>query len=143
MPIDMLPLTDASMSGCAPVIRTDFTDDAAWKAIRRRIETPSDEGFLASVEYFDDPVYQRLTPEQILTLVPDEPQCALLIVVDAIAVASPEMPLLCIDVWEERGRTVRVVASELWSIENNLSIANMDFEEFAEAADEDGVYRGL
>ncbi|MFD5002882.1 DUF6924 domain-containing protein [Streptomyces mutabilis] len=41
------------------------------------------------------------------------------------------------------GRCVRVVAAELWSIENNVSGANMDFEEFVRAVDDDGVYRGL
>jgi hypothetical protein len=35
-----------------------------------------------------------------------------------------------------------VIAEELWSIENNLSIANMDFVEFFESADEDGVFGG-
>jgi hypothetical protein len=35
------------------------------------------------------------------------------------------------------------VAAELWSIENNLSGANMDFEEFAHAVDDDGVFRGF
>jgi uncharacterized protein DUF6924 len=29
----------------------------------------------------------------------------------------------------------------MWSVENNLSIANMDFDEFADAVDQDGVYR--
>ena len=32
-------------------------------------------------------------------------------------------------------RTFRVVASEMWSVENNLSIANMGLEEFVGAAD--------
>jgi hypothetical protein len=31
----------------------------------------------------------------------------------------------------------------LWSIENNISLGNMDWEEFAEAADYDGVFRGF
>ncbi|MFF1519862.1 DUF6924 domain-containing protein [Streptomyces sp. NPDC058305] len=43
----------------------------------------------------------------------------------------------------ERGRGVRVVAVQLWSIENNLSGANMNSEEFAGAVDEDGVFRGF
>ncbi|MFI5991827.1 DUF6924 domain-containing protein [Streptomyces sp. NPDC051362] len=45
-----------------------------------------------------------------------------------------------------RGRGVRVVAAQLWSIENNLSGANMDFEDFEDfvgAVDEDGVFRGF
>jgi hypothetical protein len=29
------------------------------------------------------------------------------------------------------------------SIENNLSIANMDFAEFADSVNEDGVFRGF
>jgi hypothetical protein len=31
----------------------------------------------------------------------------------------------------------------MWGIENNLSIANMDFEAFAENADPDGIFRGF
>lgn len=31
----------------------------------------------------------------------------------------------------------------MWSVENNLSIANMGFEEFADSADEKGVFRGF
>ncbi|WP_435828452.1 DUF6924 domain-containing protein, partial [Nocardia testacea] len=42
-----------------------------------------------------------------------------------------------------RGRTVRILPSQMWGIENNLSIANMDFQDFADAADPDGVFRGF
>jgi hypothetical protein len=31
----------------------------------------------------------------------------------------------------------------LWSVENNLSIANMGFDEFADAVYKDGVFRGF
>jgi hypothetical protein len=75
--------------------------------------------------------------------VPEQFEHAILIVADRVALASPEMPLLVIDLWEERGRGLRVVVEELWSIENNLSISNMDFVEFADAAGEDGVFRGF
>jgi hypothetical protein len=36
-----------------------------------------------------------------------------------------------------------VIPAELWSVEINLAIANMDFEEFAENTDADGVLRGF
>ncbi|MEV6904868.1 hypothetical protein [Amycolatopsis sp. NPDC051372] len=39
----------------------------------------------------------------------------------------------------ESGR-LWVVAEHLWSIENNISLANMAWDEFASAADEDGVF---
>ena len=37
----------------------------------------------------------------------------------------------------------RRIPSELWSIDNNLNIANMDWENFAATVDEGGVFRGF
>ena len=39
--------------------------------------------------------------------------------------------------------TSRAVMPEMWGIENNLSIANMDFDDFADAVDGNGVHRGF
>jgi len=41
------------------------------------------------------------------------------------------------------GRAFRCVVTEVASIEVNLSIANMDFHEFADSVGEDGVFRGF
>jgi hypothetical protein len=38
---------------------------------------------------------------------------------------------------------LRVIAEELWEVENNISLANMDWEEFVDAAEDDGVFRGF
>lgn len=38
---------------------------------------------------------------------------------------------------------MRAIATELYSIEANLSIGNMDFAEFADAMDEEGIFRGF
>ncbi|MEO6701722.1 MAG: hypothetical protein ABI140_02000 [Jatrophihabitantaceae bacterium] len=46
------------------------------------------------------------------------------------------------DLDEERS-PFRVTAAELWSVENNLNLANMDWDDFAGAADSDGVFRGF
>ena len=48
-----------------------------------------------------------------------------------------------VDLYEEPGRTFRVIPAEIWSVDNNLSIANMDFAEFADAVEPDGVFRGF
>ena len=56
---------------------------------------------------------------------------------------GPEKTLLVVPRAEEPGRFIRVVVSEAWGPENNLRLANMDFVEFAEAADADGVFRGF
>lgn len=66
-----------------------------------------------------------------------------LFVVDSGTLASSEYPVLVVDLKEQRGRQFRTAASELHSIENNLSISNMDFFEFADAAGSDGIFRGF
>jgi len=48
-----------------------------------------------------------------------------------------------VDLFEERGRQFRAVAAQVASIDNNLSIANMGFQEFAELVDDAGVFRGI
>ncbi|WP_406291585.1 DUF6924 domain-containing protein [Embleya sp. NBC_00896] len=128
-----------------PVLRTDFSASERWEAVRTAIDSPSMDayGFVPDVEFVDDPDYRDLSTEQILALVPGSWAHPILVVFDRIAVASAEFPLLVIDLMAERGREMRVIAAELWSIEANLSISNMDFHEFADGADEDGVFRGF
>lgn len=127
----------------ALVVRTDFSADGVWDAVQATLSSPSKDGFLADVALVDDRRYEGLTPDQALELIHPGYRHPLLVLADAVAVASTELPLLVVDLWGERGRHVRVVAAELWSIENNLSGANMDFEEFAGAVDSDDVFRGF
>ncbi|MET7736500.1 hypothetical protein ABZT02_34840 [Streptomyces sp. NPDC005402] len=127
----------------ALVVRTDFSADGAWEELREALFSPSKDGFLANVALVDDRRYEGLTPDQTLDLIPAEYQHPLLVLADSVAVASTERPLLVVDLRSERPRCVRVVAAELWSIENNLSGANMDFEDFTDAVDDDGVLRGF
>lgn len=98
---------------------------------------------MANVALVDDRRYEGLTPDLAFGLIPAEYRHPLLVLADSVAVASTELPLLVVELRGERPRCVRVVAAELWSIENNLSGANMDFEEFADAVDDDGVFRGF
>ncbi|MFD5081370.1 DUF6924 domain-containing protein [Kitasatospora sp. NPDC058406] len=60
-----------------------------------------------------------------------------------MALGSAELPLVVVGLWGGPGRFIRVVAAEFWGIENNLSIANMDFEDFARAVDQGVVFRGF
>lgn len=84
-----------------------------------------------------------MTPDQAIDLIHPAYRHPLPVLADSAAVTSAELPLLVVDLRGDRGCGVRVVAAELWSIENNLSGANMDFEEFAGAVDGDGVFRGF
>jgi hypothetical protein len=49
--------------------------------------------------------------------------------------------LLPVDLFEGSGNEFRGLLSTIQSIENNQFIANMDSEESAAAADEDGIFR--
>jgi hypothetical protein len=59
------------------------------------------------------------------------------------AVMGAEHPILVLDLADELGRIFRVVPREVSSIDNNLSIANMDWSDFADNVDADGVFHGF
>jgi uncharacterized protein DUF6924 len=126
----------------ALVLRTDFSDTVAWQAICAAIETPVGE-FKAYVDFISDAVYDAITVEQLLTLIPQGSNHTFMFVVDGIALSPPDYPILVVDLYTEPGRTFRVIPAEMWGVENNLSIANMDFAEFADEVDDDGVFRGF
>ncbi len=104
----------------------------------------------------DDVAYSDLTTEQAVSVA--RARGDLLIVADTTALTGPEMSLLAVlpfdededddydededDETKQEHGELRVIAAELWSIENNISLANMDWEDFVNAADE-GVFRGF
>ncbi len=134
--------TSLPTTGFPPVIRTDFSDHAAWSGIRQRIETPTGD-FRANVAFVDDASFNGATPAELLSLAPPEPEYACLFVVDSKTMADADHRILVLDLHGEPGASFRVSLVELWAVENNLTLANMDFEDFAEAVDSDGVFRGF
>jgi hypothetical protein len=130
-----LPPTD----GSTPLVRTDFSDEEAWGALVTAVTTPNEDEFLADLYIVDDPDHRGLTSEQVAALAPEH---SLIVVADQEAATAPEFPLLVVYTGDEGRQELRVIAEELWSMENNISLANMDWEEFVDAA-EDGVFRGF
>lgn len=128
----------------ALVLRTDFSDDAVWKEICAAIQQPDPVlGFQAYVEFLDDRQYEGVTADQLPALLPPEPNHLFMFIVDSTTVSHPEHPILVIDLEPYPVQSFRVIQSKIWGIENNLSIANMDFQEFVSAADPDGIFRGF
>ena len=102
-------------SDTSPVIRTDFAHDDEWTRVRAAIVAP-----------------QTLTHH--------------------------ERPILVVNLydWVEEledteddgrgpryGATFRVIPAEMWSVQNNLSLLNMDWSDFADSVDDDGIFRGF
>ena len=128
----------------ALVLRTDFSNQAVWEEICATIRKPVGIfRFRANVEFLDDVDYAGITTDQLLELIHKNYNHTFVIVADQTAISQPDHPLIIIDLYEGSGREFRAVPSQIQGIENNLSIANMDFEEFAESVDEDGVFRGF
>jgi hypothetical protein len=134
-----IPETDDAL-----VLRTDFSNQAIWDAICKAIREPVGIfRFRANVEFLSDPELTGLTKNQLLASLPRNYPHTFIIVVDEIAITHPEHAVLIVDLYERSGHEFRAIPSQVQGIENNLSIANMDFDEFADSVDEDGIFRGF
>lgn len=129
-----LPATSAT-----PLLRTDFSNDQAWQTLLDAVRLRSPDGFQANIDIFDDPKYSEVTAAQLHL---DPCRHAIVFIADVLSIVAPEFRILCIDA-RDRNDSFRVTASEAWSVENNLSLGNMDFHEFKIAAGKDGVFRGF
>lgn len=134
MPV--IPNTDET-----PLIRTDFSDEVAWMQLVDAVKNPSDDGFLANLHIISDREFEEIAADALACSAVDTSH-AILFVADKSTMTHVERPILCVDVLAPE-RTFRVIPSELWGPENNLSLANMDFAEFADNAGSDGIFRGF
>ncbi|WAE76280.1 hypothetical protein OUQ99_14865 [Streptomonospora nanhaiensis] len=134
--MELLPRTEDAL-----IIRTDHTDDAVWEAVVAEVRAPVPDGafrqegeeeefYHAYVDVLDDPRYAGATTEQILSLVPRDYEHNFLIIADRTTMGDPRHPLLLVDLYDEPGLSFRAVPVAIQAIENNLSIANMDFSDF-------------
>lgn len=121
------------------VLRTDFTDDAAWVELQAAIGA---EGatFVSDVRYASVTIQALIEADAAAA---DDDKLTYLFIADATTTADAERTLLAVDLYDEPGRTFRVPPRWYGDVSANLSIANMDFHEFADAADESGTYRGF
>jgi hypothetical protein len=126
----------------ALLIRTDFSDESRWQKLTKVVSEPGDP-FTFNMEIVDDRSNSGATIEQLMDALPKDYPHSFMVVADNTAISQAEYPLLVVDLFAQRGRQFRAVAVEVPSIDNNLSIANMGFEEFAGLADETGVFRGI
>lgn len=139
------------------VLRTDFSSDGAWLEVCEALQRPVGD-FVARVECVSDRAFEGASVEQVVAChamaqeqaatKAEEYYRTFVFVVDALAIASRERHVLVVGLGDGlgdggRGRSFRVVPSEAWGVENNLSIANMDFADFADNCDADGVFRGF
>ncbi|MER6810023.1 hypothetical protein ABT299_12150 [Spirillospora sp. NPDC000708] len=126
------------------LVRTDFLDDAGWRALLGALPDPEPDGEPEDGEYgdhvdldpvvVDDPAYADLQPGQVPALVPPgrspDGHTTMVALADAEALADPARPLLVVDLYDTPGQVARVPLDEAGSMAANLEIANMDFADF-------------
>ena len=90
------------------VLRTDFSNQAAWERICAIIQKPvSIFRFRANVEFVNEVEYAGITKDQLLELIPKDYSHSFRIVVDRTATPLPDYPLLIVDLYERSGREFR------------------------------------
>jgi hypothetical protein len=132
-----LPTSEKAM-----LVRTDFSDQRAWEKLKAAVSDPGDP-FVFNMTIVEDRTNGGATVEQLIEALPENYPHSFIVVADDAAVSQPDYPLLVLDLLEEPGRYFRAIAAQVASIDNNLSIGNMGFDEFAEAVNESGVFRGF
>ncbi|MFE0652477.1 DUF6924 domain-containing protein [Streptomyces sp. NPDC059534] len=125
------------------VLRTDFSSAAAWEAVRAAIDDSHENPFAT---YVSDHAFKGVSVQALVdadAAADDDDALCYLFVADALTMTDEEHSLLAVDLYDEPGRTFRVPPRWYADVSANLTISNMDFAEFADAADASGTFRGF
>ncbi|MFF4945519.1 DUF6924 domain-containing protein [Streptomyces rubiginosohelvolus] len=146
------------------VIRTDYTDDAAWGEVVAALEraVKGERDWEAAVHLVEDRRWDGVTGDEALAAAARDEELSVVFLADEVTMRSPLRPLLALDLgadddedldpayYEELidsppPREVRVAPDAVHMVHANLQLANVDFPEFVEdaAADPDGVVRDV
>ncbi|MFI5689985.1 DUF6924 domain-containing protein [Streptomyces sp. NPDC051636] len=148
----------------AVIIRTDFTDEAAWREMTAELERSShyDGDPADSYDVVDAPELDGADTDAILAAI-SEPwgQLSVVFVADSTTMRADHHALLAVttmtredfdddededyEAMVEFGREFRTVPRGVHSIHANLELANMDFQDYSSSAHEDseGVFRSF
>ncbi|WP_405444515.1 hypothetical protein OG350_37495 [Streptomyces achromogenes] len=130
-------------------MRTCFTALQAWHHLVDFIDHEGEDGGdggAIDVTPLDNPAYDRLTEDQLRSLIDrdedDWPHHSVLLVADQQALTSPDLPLLAIDNPPgEPAPSFRIPRQHLESFVVNMDQGNTDLHEWSRDADHDGIYR--
>ncbi|MGW3495740.1 DUF6924 domain-containing protein [Streptomyces sp. NPDC001020] len=125
------------------ILRTDFSNDAAWELVRAALDG-ADE--YPHATYVSDRSFKGVSVQALVdadAAADDDEKLCYLFVADTITMTDEEHPLMAVDLCDEPGRTFRVPPRWYADVSANLTIANMDFAEFADTAGASGTFRGF
>ncbi|MEV6534089.1 hypothetical protein AB0M86_31555 [Streptomyces sp. NPDC051639] len=140
----------------ALIIRTDYSDEQAWAAVKAELMRPWGDGdFEPYVHIADDPQWAGCTSAQILSAVSVDEELSVVFLADRHSMGDGLITLLAVAVlareecsdedFEADGGEFRTVPAGVHEMHANLMIANLSFGDFKEAAVEDsqGTFQGF
>ena len=154
-PVGCLSSSSAMNSVEGWVIQTDFSSDDQWAAIRDLIIAEQPE--FPFVNFVSDLAHRDQSVADVVRSLPDNYPALHCYIVDRDSIENPEHPVLVVGFYaadhkslerspretpEGEISTFRALPSQIWSIEANLSLSNLGFDEFEACVDADGVFRG-
>ncbi|MDX3235363.1 hypothetical protein PV392_06645 [Streptomyces sp. ME03-5709C] len=144
------------------VVRTHFGDEEAWQEVLAAAAEPWDDGEGESTSLVvDDRSWEGATVERVTEFLAEkDPHLPVVFVADESSMCTAHHALLAVNLDDEEnfldteydaehgtvfGRRFRIVPNEASGMHVNLTLANMDYEDWAETASRsaDGVFHGF
>lgn len=123
-----------------PLFRLDYSDDQAWNKVMQVALGPR-SARRDPLTIVDSPEFAGMDTDELLArLNEDDPGYRFIVVADERTLAHKDHPFTIITATNPP-RSLPVSAQTLADVITNLWISNLDFEDYATAADPDGVYR--
>jgi hypothetical protein len=132
-----------SPSGTTLFVRTDFSDDAAWAALRTAVTTPGRADSPPVLTIVDDPALSGAEVADLLAAGPAQDRVAVFFVADTTTLQHPELPVLAVCGSDVPGGSFRVPPAQVAEVADDLLLAGMGWAEFADRVGADGVFRGF
>ena len=146
-----LPERDQHTDFGAVVLRTDYSDEAAWRALRDVFHAGHDTDRPPLL--VENTAWADAAVDEVLAAGTGRRDLDVVFVADRTALADPEHKVLAVTVTGERSagarpatrRAFRIVPAWVTMLDDSLAIGALRFEDFAEAAaqDSEGAFRGF
>lgn len=111
--------------------------------LKKLITQPYEMGFTAYVSFLENSELAGIEPSDFANFEKGDYRFDFAFLIDNQTISDEENTIVCVDLDENSGMSFRVVPSEIWAVENNLTISNMYFEDFKESCGPDNVFRGF
>ncbi|GAA4715412.1 DUF6924 domain-containing protein [Nocardioides conyzicola] len=167
--MDLTKIGAPFRGGGTPLIRTDFTSDPAWTVVVEQVTKPVDledpensdpvDGYVPYIVVVDDAAFAGMSGTALAeAIAAADAEGGYVVLADARSMAEAagggELTVNYVDLSVPdpedaelfgafRGRAFRCTVAEFARVEANFSISNLDFEDFADSVDPDGVFRGF